>query len=198
MPVVVELTSILEPIRLEALFAVQQPLELELGSGDGGFLVEWAAREPSHNFIGVERLLGRLRKIERKASRRGLANLRAVRIEAGYFVRYLVPEGSVCALHVYFPDPWPKRRHWRHRLVNEGFPAMAERVLTSGGRVYLRTDHAEYFDQMQRVFEAHGGYARQETPAALAAVPTDFERAFRAAGSAVFHAAYARTGAALR
>jgi tRNA (guanine-N7-)-methyltransferase len=188
--VIVALESILEPLCLERLFPIAQPVEIELGAGDGGFLVEYAARTPEHNFIGVERLLGRLRKIERRAGRRGLGNLRAIRLEAAYFLKYLVPGRSIVALHVYFPDPWPKRKHWRNRLVNAEFPVLAQRALAPGGTVYLRTDHAEYFAQMQGVFESHGGFALLETPAPLIQVPTDFERDFVARGTPVFRTAY--------
>jgi tRNA (guanine-N7-)-methyltransferase len=190
MGIIIALESILDPLQLGQVFPAHQPIEIELGAGDGGFLVEWAALRPERNFIGVERLLGRLRKIERRTVRRGLANVRAVRIEASYFVRYLLPSRSVGALHVYFPDPWPKRKHWRHRLVNEQFPALAGRVLVPGGVVYLRTDHGEYFAQMNRVFGEGSGFVLRETPASLAAVPTDFERGFRAAGVEVFRAAF--------
>jgi tRNA (guanine-N7-)-methyltransferase len=190
MGIIVALESIVQPIRPDALFPSVQPIEIELGAGDGGFLVEWASLERGHNFIGVERLLGRLRKIERKTVRRGLANLRGVRIEASYFLRYLVPSQSVSVLHVYFPDPWPKRKHWRHRLVNDQFPALASRALLPGGMVYLRTDHEEYFAQINRAFSAHGGFVPRETPAQLAAVPTDFERDFLAAGVNIFRAAF--------
>ena len=82
------LTSILDRIELARLFSKPQPLEVELGSGDGSFLAEYAARHPERNFIGVERLLGRLRKLDRKGRRAGLANLRGVRIESAYFLEY--------------------------------------------------------------------------------------------------------------
>jgi tRNA (guanine-N7-)-methyltransferase len=179
-------------LRLAEIFGVSQPLEVELGSGDGTFLVEYARAHPDHNFLGVERLLGRVRKIDRKGRRAGLVNLRALRIEAGYFMDYLLPRESVCAVHIYFPDPWPKRRHFKHRLVNERFPESARRVLQSGGRVYLRTDNEAYFAQMQTVFAAHGAFAPVETPAALADLRTDFERDFHAKGVAILRAAYAR------
>ena len=97
-------------------------LEVELGSGDGSFLAQRAAAYPERNFLGVERLLGRLRKLDRKARRAGLTNVRLLRIEAGYFLEYLLPATSVHALHLYFPDPWPKRKHRKNRLVNERFP----------------------------------------------------------------------------
>ena len=88
-----ELDSILERLDLNELFANAQPLEVELGSGDGTFLVRYAAAHPEHNFIGIERLLGRLRKIEKKGRQAGLNNLRAVRIESAYFLKY--PDGKV-------------------------------------------------------------------------------------------------------
>src|SRR5215813_4009842 len=135
--VVYALPSIVEPLDLPELFPRFQPLEIELGSGDGSFLVTYAQQQPEHNFIGVERLLGRLRKLERKGRHAHLANLRGVRIESAYFLRYLLPPHSAVALHIYFPDPWPKRKHWRHRFINERFPEIAKRALTPGGTVYL-------------------------------------------------------------
>src|SRR5438067_1187537 len=89
--------SILERIGLASVFASQQPLEVELGSGDGSFLVEYAKQHPDHNYIGVERLLGRIRKLDRKARRIGLANLRGIRIESSYFLEYLLPPNSAVA-----------------------------------------------------------------------------------------------------
>src|ERR1043166_9674539 len=103
--------SIVKRIDLAALFQKSQPLEIELGCGDGSFLVEYARRHPEHNFIGVERLLGRIRKLDRKGRRAGLTNLRGVRIESMYFLEFLLPPRSAIALHIYFPDPWPKRKH---------------------------------------------------------------------------------------
>src|SRR3954466_13842046 len=94
-----QLDSILERLDLSKLFPVAQPLEVELGSGDGSFLAAYASRLPQHNFIGVERLLGRIRKLERKARRHGLTNIRGVRIESSYFLEYLLPRHSVTALH---------------------------------------------------------------------------------------------------
>ena len=142
------LPSIIERIDVAKLFPSAQPLEVELGSGDGSFLVEYARRHPEHNFIGVERLLGRIRKMGRKGRRAGLTNLRGVRIESSYFLEYLLPPHAAVALHIYFPDPWPKRKHRRHRLVNERFPALAHQALAPQGAIYLRTDDQDYFEQM--------------------------------------------------
>src|SRR5437879_849974 len=177
-----DLPSILQRIELTNIFPRAQPVEVELGSGDGSFLVEYAARHPEHNFIGVERLLGRIRKMERKGLRSGLRNLLGVRIESSYFLEYLFPPNSATALHVYFPDPWPKRKHRRHRLINERFPTLAQQALAPGGMVYLRTDDENYFEQMLEVFAASPAFLRAETPGDLASLLTAFETAFRAAG----------------
>src|SRR6266581_1179605 len=143
-----DLPSILQRIELTKVFPKAQPVEIELGSGDGSFLVEYAAQHPEHNFIGVERLLGRIRKMDRKGRRLGLTNLLGVRIESSYFLEYLLPGNSARALHVYFPDPWPKRKHRRHRLIKERFPTLARKALAPGGLVYLRTDDKIYLPQL--------------------------------------------------
>jgi tRNA (guanine-N7-)-methyltransferase len=186
------LTSVVERLDWTALYPLPQPVEVELGSGDGSFLARCAQLHPERNFLGVERLLGRLRKLERKGQRAGLQNLRGLSLEASYFVEYLLRPESVQAFHVYFPDPWPKRKHRSRRLVNERFPELARRALAPGGAVYLRTDNADYFRQMQEVFSAHPGFELVETPPELSAVLTDFERDFHAKGIQTLRLAYRR------
>jgi tRNA (guanine-N7-)-methyltransferase len=189
---VVELRSILEPLDLAEFFQKPQPLEIELGCGDASFLVEFAGRNPERNFIGVERLLGRISKLDRKGRRAGLSNVRGVRIESSYFLRYLLPPHSATALHVYFPDPWPKKRHHKNRLINEDFPALARAALARGGIIFLRTDDGDYFKQMTEVFGADKNFKEIETPPELAELPTDFEREFCARGIKTLRAAYRR------
>ena len=181
--IIYELKSVLDRLPLDALFDVERPLEVELGSGDGSFLLEYAKRHPERNFIGVERLLGRLRKLERKGRRAGVLNVRGVRIESSYFLEYLLPLRAASVLHLYFPDPWPKRKHRRHRLVNERFVEVARAALVPGGKLYLRTDDPDYFAQAVDCF-AGGGFSPVETPEELAAVKTDFEEAFEQRGTA--------------
>jgi len=187
---IVRFRSIVEPLDLAELFQKPRPLEVELGCGDASFLVEYARRNPERNFIGVERLLGRIRKLDRKGRRAGLANLRGARIESSYFLQYLLPPRSAVALHIYFPDPWPKKKHRKHRLIGGNFPALARTALASGGAVYLRTDDADYFQQMTEVFAGSGEFQKVETPEELTELPTDFEREFRASGVQTLRAAY--------
>jgi tRNA (guanine-N7-)-methyltransferase len=186
---IVQLGTILEPLDLAKLFPKTQPLEVELGCGDASFLAEYARRNPEKNFIGVERLLGRLQKLDRKGRRLGLANTRGVRIESAYFLQYLLPPHTVAALHIYFPDPWPKMKHRWHRLIGESFPALARAALAPGGTVFLRTDDADYFQQMTEVFGAAKFFEKTETLATLAEITTDFERDFNAQGIPTLRAA---------
>jgi tRNA (guanine-N7-)-methyltransferase len=191
---VVQLRTILEPLDLAELFPQPQPLEVELGCGDASFLAEYARQNPRTNFIGVERLLGRLQKLDRKGRRLGLQNTRGVRIESSYFLQYLLPPHSALALHIYFPDPWPKKKHRRHRLINRDFPALARAALIPGGTVYLRTDDVDYFQQMNEVFGEAKAFAPVSTPASLAEIVTDFERDFNARGIPTLRAAYREQG----
>lgn len=188
----IALSSIVEPLDVTGLFAKHHALEIELGCGDASFLVEYARRNPDTNFIGVERLLGRLQKLDRKGRRAGLPNLRGVRIESAYFLRHLLPPHSISALHIYFPDPWPKKKHRKFRLINERFPALARQALVSHGKIFLRTDDADYFAQMNEVFNAAKEFQSTETPAALAEITTDFERDFNSKGIPTLRAAFQR------
>src|SRR5271154_6143461 len=187
---IVELCSIVERLDLAQLFPKPQPLEVELGCGDASFLVEYARQNPEKNFIGVERLLGRISKLDKKSRRAGLTNLRGVRIESSYFLQYLLPPNASSALHIYFPDPWPKKKHRRHRLINEKFPALARDALAPDGKIYLRTDDKDYFQQMTEVFGTSKDFRQIETPAGLAEILTDFERDFNSKGIHTLRAAY--------
>jgi len=190
MSLIVPLRTIVDPLLLKMLFPAERAIQVELGAGDGSFLAAYARAHPEWNFIGVERLLGRLRKIEKKAKRAGLDNVRLVRIEADYFTRYLLPPNSVEAVHIYFPDPWPKRRHWKNRLIDSDFTVALLKVLIVGGAVHLRTDDAPYFAQMIDSFAANPAFQKFETPEELLHFVTDFERGFHARNVPTRHASY--------
>jgi len=184
------ITSAVEKIDLAGLFPVEQPLELELGCGDGSFTLQYALANPGRNIVALERLLGRITKLDRKGHRARLKNLRLLRAEAAYVLEYLLPSGLLDALHVYFPDPWPKKRHHKNRLISEPFPPLAKRLVREGGIVYLRTDNIEYFEQMLDVFGNANGFEAVETPESLKALVTDFEQEFNSRGIPTNYAAY--------
>jgi tRNA (guanine-N7-)-methyltransferase len=188
-----EFKSVTEPLRLEKLFPASkeaQPTELEIGCGDGGFLLEWATRHPKKKFLGIERLLGRIRKLDKKGRRANLTNLRLLCIEARYVLQHLLPAAAFEAVHIYFPDPWPKDKHRRHRLIDEKFPALAQRILVPGGIVHLRTDDPEYFAQMRESFAPAKDFSSTETPKELAALTTEFERQWNEEGKPTLRVSY--------
>ena len=155
--------DILLPLDFLELFPEVRPLEVDLGSGSGKFILAAAQRFPDRHFLGVERLLGRVRQTQRNAIRLGLANLRLLRLEINYTVRYLIPANSVSKFHLYFPDPWPKRRHRARRLVNSEFLAAIAIALVADGELWIKTDHASYFEQICRVANgSHSLFASRE------------------------------------
>jgi tRNA (guanine-N7-)-methyltransferase len=142
--------SILEPLSLRDIYRTDRVIEVDLGSGPGKFLVESALKFSDRNFLGIERLLGRVRKTCRVASEIGLTNLRVLRLELDYAVRYLLPENSVWRVHLNFPDPWPKRRHQTRRVVDGEFLEAICRSLIDGGELWIKTDHETYFQQITK------------------------------------------------
>ena len=188
--------DILHRLDFAKIFGNGRPVELELGCGDGSFLLKWSALHPERNFVGVERLKGRVTKIDRKGRRQGLINLRGLRLEAAYVLEWMIPAASLSALHVYFPDPWPKKRHHKRRLIQTPFTELAARALRPDGVLYLRTDHAGYFQQMEEVMAATTAFERLAEPAGLLDVKTDFEVGFNAEGKPTRHGAWRRRAVA--
>jgi tRNA (guanine-N7-)-methyltransferase len=171
--------NILEPLSLREIFLTDRLIEVDLGSGPGKFLVESALKFQDRNFLGIERLLGRVRKTCRIASEIGLTNLRVLRLELEYSVRYLLPENSVWRVHLNFPDPWPKRRHQNRRVVDGEFLEAIYRSLIEGGELWIKTDHEAYFQQIMKTAVGSGLWDSQEW--ADEGYPlTDFEEQFLA------------------
>ena len=186
----VELDDLFSPLDFAALFPDRPnaPMELDLGCGDGSFLTAMAARAPDRNFLGVERLLGRVRRTCRRAAAKGLSNVRVVRLETLYLLRFLIPEGAVATLHLMFPDPWPKRRHQRRRVFQSEFLDVAGAALEPGGELRLTTDDAPYFKHMRAVFAAHLGFCEEFWDPGEDYPQTDFERHFRTQGLEIYRA----------
>jgi len=129
------------------------PFELEIGSGKGAYLIHGAAERPETNFLGIEYAREFFAYTADRIRRRGLENVRVLGVDAGEFLRFRVPSGIVRVLHLYFPDPWPKSRHHKRRMVQDGFLEQAHRVLTPGGELRIVTDHAEYWAWMEAHFD---------------------------------------------
>jgi len=169
----------------DLVFGNTNPIEIDLGCGDGTFLVNRAANCPERNFLGVERLLGRIQKVDRKAQRLRLTNVRGLRIESGYAVNFLFPPATVSIQHILFPDPWPKKRHHKRRLFQPEFVIALAKTLVPHGEVRFATDHAEYFGEAVSVFRACSGWEEFALPVPGADEMTDFEKEFVGQGKPI-------------
>lgn len=127
------------------IFGADGPFEVDLGCGDGGFLLQMAAHYPERRFLGIERLLGRVRGVCSRAAVRGLDNVKVFRVESRYFLEWMMQPGCISRLHYLCPDPWPKERHHKNRLVQEDFLPVLHRSLSDGGEFLFKTDHEGYF-----------------------------------------------------
>lgn len=147
-------TDYFAPLDLAAILPRSAPLEIDLGCGDGTFLVGLAEKFPERNFLGIERLLGRVRSACGKAARGQLPNVRILRIESTYALQHLLPPKSIGVVHLLFPDPWPKKRHHRRRIVTGDFLAAVHRILLPGGRLRIVTDQEDYFHAIRGLVSA--------------------------------------------
>lgn len=178
---------------LDALFSQPAPLEVDIGSGPGRFLLAMARKFPDHNFLGIERLVGRVRKTCEAALRLDLCNVRILRLESAYAVRHLLPSDSVSTFHVAFPDPWPKRKHWPRRLFNAEFLAAVTAALQTGGELRIKTDDAVYFDAIRKTLAENFCFQQIEWPEDPDYPQTNFERRFRAKGLEIYRLRLVKT-----
>lgn len=172
------------------IFGNDHPMEIDLGCGDGTFLIEMAQHYPERNFIGVERLLGRVRGVCRRIQELGLTNVKVLRLESEYTVEWLLTHHCVSRLHLLCPDPWPKARHHKRRLVQQPFLNSLHQALIPSGEFLFKTDHSEYFEWVCEEMENHPKFTPLDwpeppSPDALFYPKTDFQRHWEAQGKTI-------------
>jgi len=176
-----------------ALFGNERAVEIEIGCGKGAFLVEYARQHPQLNLLGIENQPRWVRWIEARLARAPQPNVRVLCADAALVTARFVRDSSVHAYHLYFPDPWWKRRHHKRRLVQSDLAAQLFRTLQAGGVLHLATDVAERFEEMRQDLSA----APFVVSAADAPTPPDrpltsFERKYRAQGRALYYARFTK------
>lgn len=168
----------LGPFGVEALFPRTAPFEVDVGCGKGRFLLARSAAHPEVNFLGIDRMLRRIRKVDKKAVRAGLGNIRLLRMDACYAVSFLIPPNCVSAYYIFFPDPWPKLKHHHNRLFDRRFMDALVRTLVPGGAIHFATDHLPYFDEVRDLIAADDRFEPIETFVPRDEEKTDFELMF--------------------
>jgi tRNA (guanine-N7-)-methyltransferase len=196
------------------VYSNENPVEVEIGFGKGMFLLNACQACPHVNFLGIEILRKYQLYAATRFAKRGIKNVRLVKADAREFLRDHVPDESFQSIHVYFPDPWWKKRHLKRRLITADMAAQCQRTLRPGGRLYIVTDVADYFAVITDLLQQHttlrqlapGADAtrRSESPVAtrLAFNPnepahdldylTNFERKFRKEGRPIYRSIYER------
>lgn len=200
----VSLSEVAAPIDWKALFGNTHPVEVEIGFGKGRFLLEASKRYPKVNYIGIERAqkyveLTRERfekyirhfSVDRASGT--FSNVRLAWTDANYFLTRYVPVASVQAYHIYFPDPWPKKRQRKRRIFrNQDFLEALTRTLNAdGGRLYVVTDYAEYFSEIQeRLADLEGLHPIDANLKPDRDIATNFEAKYILEGRLIYRAVY--------
>lgn len=170
------------------IFGNAWPVEVEIGPGKGSFILDRARSRPELNLLGIEWVFSYACYVADRASRAGLENVRMLCADAGDVFRTAIPPKSLLRVHIYFPDPWPKRRHAGRRLVKPAFLADVRRVLRIGGWLGFVTDHEEYFLAARLALRQTEGLVEVSFPPhpEQEIVGSNFERKYRASGRSFF------------
>lgn len=181
----------------QEIFGNSNPVHVEFCSGNGMWIFEQAKERPDVNFIAVEMDFERVRKIYAKCRNAGLSNILVVSGKAEPFIKWYVPKGSISTAYVNFPDPWPKDRHAKHRIIKAPFIEDVCTALEPCGQLHLVTDDPPYAQEMQSVLQSVEGF--QAHPLEL--LPENhsygeswFEKLWRSKGKEIFHMVYEREG----
>ncbi len=166
------------------IFGRPGPIHIEIGTGKGGFLLNEAKSRPDANFLGIEWARKYYRYTVDRIGRWGVKNVRIIRTDAVHFLTEFIPDSSVDCFHIYFPDPWPKKRHHKRRFFCTGNLKHVLRGLKTGGELKIATDHAEYFDVIKKLIAAEKNrleeieFTRPENAEVGEWVGTNFERKY--------------------
>lgn len=191
------LAEVAVPLDVDALVPGTGPWEVEVGFGKGRYLLRRAQTEPQVRFLGVEMARRYHGILVKRARRRRLANLVALRGEAVYLLSAVLPAGFARAVHVYFPDPWPKSRHHKRRLFDPETVDLVLGLLAPGGRLFFATDFLDYGERVREILEAVAGLVVEPRRDPWPEGPrTNYEAKYVAEGRAILRLEAAFAGGA--
>ena len=178
-------------VNWQQLFGNDHPVEVEIGTGKGTFLINAARANPQTNYLGIEWANKYYKYTADRARRWGLVNMRMLRCDARDFIIHNIPAQSVQTLHIYFPDPWPKKRHHKRRLFTDQFVTAAVSGLLPGGQMHVVTDVKEYFQVIEPLLQQCNqlqlaDFQPRETAELGEWVGTNFERKYLAEGRTIY------------
>jgi len=169
----------------ETLFGNANPVVLEIGSGKGRFLLGTAAERPDLNLIGIEKSLHYHRVIRERIEKRKLANVRLINHDAFLVLQKMIPDASIAEVHIYFPDPWPRPKEQKRRIIRPEVLEEIRRVLVDGGSGIYVTDHKQYFDKAAPLIE-QSFRAERRVPGPDDPPRTNYEAKYRAEGRPIY------------
>ena len=176
---------------LSELFGNGHRVVLEIGSGKGRFLLSGATEQPDVNFIGIEKSLHYHRVIRDRVTKRGLSNIRLINHDAFLVLRDMLAGASIDEIHIYFPDPWPRKREQKRRIIRPEVLTEIKRVLVPGGSGIYVTDHRAYFEAAAPVIEQFFRSERR-VPTATDPPRTNYEAKYREEGREIFEVRFWR------
>lgn len=189
---VLDVSEHLIPLELTELFGNDWECALEIGFGDGDFLIETAAAYPDRNFLGIEVKKRRFNKAVKKAGRANTANVKFLHMDANIAVQDLFCPGAFSLAYINFPDPWPKDRHEKHRIINRNFLTRLSGIIKPGGHLDIASDHSDYIvnalDVLSTMEQFKSAYPE---PGYVKSIPgrpmTRYEREFREEGREIYY-----------
>ena len=192
----VELKTLHSPLNWKDVFGNDRLVEIEVGSGKGRFLKESAQRNPEVNYVGIERASKYFAKSCERLAKHDITTARLVYCDAPYFLYRHVANQSVSAFHIYFPDPWPKKRHRKRRIFNNSIwiRELVRTLNNKSGKIYIATDYKTYFWEIQELFDCHPDFEycpKKSTETNY--IQTSFEIKYREQGHPIYRAVYTKS-----
>ncbi len=183
------------PVAWDAQFPVSGPLHLEIGFGDGRYTVRRASDAPSERFVGLEISSASLLRGLDKVRKKNLQNVKLLKVGAGFAVRHLFAPHTLASVTVNFPDPWPKERHEKNRLLQDAFFKLAASRLVTGGAVLLATDHPDYLAFARAESQTSGLFVLEDAEPPAAVFETKYALKWKTLGKPLYYQVFRYGGA---